>query len=244
MPDLLARARTEGMGEPQPRLADSLPHPTDRHPPTLQRIAALGIAADPVLLAQAGRSVQAGDDGFARSLVPDWEALCIRLSQDVIDFAVELDGELEALLEAAAAAPVSDRTEIHADIRGGLWRRGLSSAGLIAVAGSVAAATVRTPGERWPTLLICLGLAVVGLVLAALAVQLRRGARTPYLTLDRAGFTARGLEGAVSWTDVDKVRCPLTGSSSPTSSLLRAPHCRAECPAGAHACIAAGMWCR
>ncbi|NPD65166.1 hypothetical protein HN018_00720 [Lichenicola cladoniae] len=203
---MLVRAKTEGIAELQPLLADRVLHPKDRTPFTRQRIADLEVTADEASMAQAKRSVLEKDDDFGRSLIPGWEALCLGLSQDIIDFAAELDDELDDELEVAVAAPMPDRTEIHAAVRGGLWRRGLMSVGLIAIAALVAVTTLHTPDAQWSTLLICLVLAVAGFVLALLAVQLRREALAPFLTLDHWGFTTRGLDRAVSWTDVTEVR--------------------------------------
>ncbi len=51
---IIRDVKSQGVGDPRAHLEDEQPHPTDSHPTTSQRLAALGVEVDAALLAAAG----------------------------------------------------------------------------------------------------------------------------------------------------------------------------------------------
>ncbi len=105
---MLASAETHGFGEAAARLEERQAHPTDSHPPTRQRIEALGIAVDDALLARGARAVTAADVEASASLFADWPGLCAALSADAVAIATEHDDAVVASLERTAALPPAE----------------------------------------------------------------------------------------------------------------------------------------
>ena len=105
---VVARAGALGFLDPGRHLEDRQPHPTDTHPPTRQRIEALGVPIDDGLLAEASRPVQDGDDAFATSLFADWPTLRQRLGADLLAVAHARERRMTASLRDAAASITSD----------------------------------------------------------------------------------------------------------------------------------------
>ncbi|WP_152047488.1 M48 family metalloprotease [Aureimonas psammosilenae] len=106
-PDLVsamrALAREKGFPDPDEHLEDRQPHPTDSHPPTIQRIQALGVEADEALLAQATRRPEDGHPSFGRRAFKDWDSFCRALSVEFLSNAEVVRTEIREELEAAAA---------------------------------------------------------------------------------------------------------------------------------------------
>ena len=207
---MVERAGQDGLGDPASRLEDCQPHPTDTHPPTLQRIKALGLAVDEALLGAAVRPVAEQDAVFATGLFADWSGLCAGLSADAIAVAAERDLEWEQVLKTvAASAPVARETLVYEDIRRPLWFMGLYGAGLggtgLFLFYVLAEWTLAEPSEFSTVLLAACGLLLAGLVVAGLGIARFASRRTPFLILGTDGFTGRGLDQAVPWTGVDQI---------------------------------------
>ena len=207
---MVARAEQDGFGEPASRLQDCQSHPTDTHPATLERIRALGLTVDKVLLDAAVRPPAEPDAVFAAGLFADWSDLCLGLSADAIAVATARDQEWEqALKTAAAAAPVARETPVYEDVRRPLWFMGLSAAGLggtgVFLFYVLAEWTLAEPSGFSTVLLAAAGLLLAGLVFAGLGIARFASRQLPFLILDTDGFTCRGLDQAVPWTGVDRV---------------------------------------
>ena len=207
---MVERAEQDGFGDPASRLEDCQPHPTDTHPPTLQRIKAVGLAADEALLAAAVRPVADQDAAFAAGLFADWPGLCAGLSADAVAVATERDRAWEqALKTAAAAAPEASETAVYEDIRRPLWFMGLYAAGLAGVAlflfYVLAEWTLAEPSGFSTVLLAACGLLLAALVFAGFGLARFASRRAPFLILGTDGFTCRGLDRPVPWTGVDRV---------------------------------------
>ena len=214
-PDLvetvLARAGMVGFLDPARHLEDRQPHPTDTHPPTRQRIEALGIPADEALLAAASRPVQAEDAAFTAGLFRDWSGLRGALGTDLLAVATARDRRLQANLEAAAGALAAD-IPLHEHTQP-------AAAVVVAVLGGlfVLAALFATwvglfsgwVGHSDDTLLVLSGAAGLaamgGLVLAATWFRHRRSKAGPFLVLGAEGFRCIGVAGLVPWSAVDRV---------------------------------------
>lgn len=213
-PDLvetvLARAGTVGFQDPARHLEDRQPHPTDTHPPTRQRIEALGIPADEALLAAAGRPVQAEDAAFTAGLFRDWPGLRGALGADLLAVATARDRRLQANLEEAAGAvaadiPLHERTQpavaVVVAVLGGLFILGAVFVAWLALfSGWVGS------GDTLLGLGCAAGLVAMGaLVLVPTWFHHRRSKMGPFLVLGAEGFRCIGVAGLVPWSAVDGV---------------------------------------
>lgn len=207
--DILSIAGAVGFAEPERHLEDRQPHPTDSHPPTRQRIEALGVAVDASLTAEAARPVQQADAAFAESLFPDWQASRQQLGADLLAIAHRDDRDYQARLEQAATAITQD-IPIH---EGRLWFRviGLALPGivLIGLGGFFAwygSSAVHTEDVQWS---LGIGGAMVllgaGFVLYS-ALCYRRIRSGPFLIVGADGFKCRGISGLMPWSMVTGIQ--------------------------------------
>lgn len=207
---VLARAGSLGFTDPARHLEDRQPHPTDSHPPTRQRIAALGIAVDDALLALASRPLQAEDAAFTEDLFADWTGLRRMLGEDLLAAAKAHDRNVQARLRAAADAvtadiPIHERTRLAAVT--------LAVCGGLLALGGLALAWVAW-GTGWVSSddaqIVLLTGVVVGLMGAGLIAmgryRHRRGQAGPFLVLGPAGFRCLGIPQQVPWSAVDGIQ--------------------------------------
>ncbi len=213
-PDLVAAivARAEARGLPDPSavvLEERLAHPTDTHPPTVQRIASLGMAPDAALLSRAARPATAEGAAFARGLFDDWEGMCRAVSADAIAAAAAGAENREAWLRQTAAAAGDGPTELFNDIRRPMLAWAVSLAGFLGVftllAYALAFGRLADPSAA-PEIEAAAAALLLGAAAAAWRLlAIRRLARTPFLTLHADGFECRGLDRIVPWLAVQRV---------------------------------------
>jgi Zn-dependent protease with chaperone function len=222
---VVARAGASGFTEPARHLEDRQPHPTDSHPPTRQRIAALGIPIDDALLARASRPIQAEDGDFTAGLFTDWPSLRRTLGDDLLDIARSHDRELQTELEQAAGAVVAD-VPVHERAR--LVTVVFSVIGCLMAliglfVGWVALGSDWTSKGDRPIILgvAAIALAAGGLALAVAWLRHRRGKAGPFLVVGSEGFRCIGLAAPVPWSAVDGVQV-MTGQSFVTTFHLNA----------------------
>jgi len=110
----IATAATErGFDDPGAHLEDRQAHPTDSHPPTIQRIQALGVSIDDQLLAHATRRPDAGVASFGRRAFAAWDQLCRDLSADFLLNASAVRSEYHEELRTAAAGVAESEMVVH-----------------------------------------------------------------------------------------------------------------------------------
>ncbi len=206
---MVARAEAAGLGDPAIALKEHQPHPTDSHPPSSQRLDALGLAVTAPLLAEAGRPVQAEGAAFARSLFHDWAGLCAVVSADAIGIAASNRAERTARLEEAAGQVTDTVVEIVND-----WRRAaVVWAGIGAVFGGAGLTlayvlvrlTVDDPSAIPMMWLVAGGLLAAGAACIGRVGLLWRARNTPVIKLFADGFQCRGLDRIVPWIGVERV---------------------------------------
>ena len=115
---IVARAEAAGLGDPAAALEERQPHPTDSHPPTSQRLGALGLVRAAPLLAAASRPVRSNASDFARGLFNDWNSFCATVSADAAGLVVSNYLERASRLREAAEQPIETVTEVFGD-----WRK-------------------------------------------------------------------------------------------------------------------------
>jgi len=119
-PDLVAavleHAAEQGLADPAPHLEEEVPHPTDTHPPTRQRIAALGSDL-PTLLA--GAALPPEPDAAARlaGYFADPAGLCRRATEDFMELAQAQARDTHAAVQAAAEGVAAGPLPLQANHR-------------------------------------------------------------------------------------------------------------------------------
>ncbi len=206
---IVARAETAGLGDPAVALEERQPHPTDSHPPSSQRLGALGLAVTAPLLIQASRPVQAEGTAFARGLFQDWAGLCAAVTADAVGVASSNRAERTARLQAAADQVTDTVVEVFDD-----WRKGAVVWGIAAVAFlgaglllgyALVFLTVSDPSQIPMMWLVAAGLLAAGAACMLRVGLLWRGRSTPLITLFAEGFLCRGLDRMVPWTGVERL---------------------------------------
>ncbi len=217
-PDLVAaivhRATTAGIGDPHGQLTNSQPHPTDSHPPNIQRVQALGLVVDDILLARAGRAART-EDAHLRTLFADWAGLCAAITADTLTVAADQDEEFEATLQTHAALPADAPTVVYQATRRSLLLTGLVGVTLLAGFAGLTYAlltfTTVKPSARPVLLLLDAGL-VAGVALAALMGALtHRAGRMPFLTLHPDTLACRHLDRPIPWLEIVDIRVVAPG---------------------------------
>ena len=202
------RASERGLGDPALALEDSQPHPTDTHPPSSQRIRALGQTVTPALLAEASRRVAPESSDFARSLFADWAGCCAAVSADAIGIASVNRSERLARLRQAASQPTDTSVAVLND-----WRRasvfwgciGVVFLGVCALVGYVLAFSTVDASQVQTMWLVAGGLLIVGAACLLRVAQLWRMRNVPLITLHAEGFACRGLDRMVPWVGVQRI---------------------------------------
>lgn len=218
-------AAQQGFIAPGRHLNDHQPHPTDTHPPTVQRIEAAGVTVDDALLARAARPVDPGERAAAEALFADWPGLCEAVTAQLRTIAVTQQRQRLAQVAQAAAA-IGDTPVALYEAR----VRNLITLGVVALvclgmgAGLVWLVMTETsdPGDDTHTVLLSGAAAFALGGLAALVGVLRFArSREPFLVLTADGFSSPGFTGTVPWLGVAGVS--VAAGRAITTSLTLAP---------------------
>lgn len=203
--DTAELVRTHGWPDPLPLLEDVQPHPTDTHPPTIQRIEALGLKVDDGLLRLATRPPEATEaTTVGAALFPAWEALCRQLSDDYLRQVRRVQTEHRQALKAlAAAAP--EETIVYDNVKPMIW---VMAIGAVLFTGFGLTVTLFSTkiglGHDVFAQRLIAGVTATGVLFCAgYAFYLRRSAARPLMILTPEGLRASILDGPVAWTDID-----------------------------------------
>ncbi len=206
MRQTLEIAGAQGFVEPARHLDERQPHPTDTHPPTIQRIEAAGIVVDDALLARAARKVDPAELADAEALFADWPGVCQAVTAQLRALMVGREQAYLRQVSQAAAAVGDAPVELYERRVSMLVVLGVLAAGCFALAGFLAwllANGAPTTGDdsdgaiRW--------IAIISAVCGAAACYgfLRFARRlVPFLVLDAEGFRSPAFTGAVPWIAV------------------------------------------
>lgn len=212
-------AIARGLEDPAARLEDEQAHPTDTHPPTRDRVAALGLAIDADLLAAAGTAPPARARDQLAAYFADPDGLCRAATRDFLGAVRAREAAARAHLEATAAEIGTEERVLRASHRA----RGLAlaaSAGLFAAA-ALALALFRIPGlsPYEARIVAAVALALAAAFGGAGAFVLLRGEPIA-LILSPAGLTAPGLDRVIPWEAVADLDMSLSRGGIVTRLLL------------------------
>ena len=218
-------AQQQGFIAPDRHLNERQPHPTDTHPPTVQRIEAAGVAVDDGLLTRAARPVDAGELAAAEALFADWPGLCAAVTAQLRDVAVKRERDYLAQVATAAAAGGEAPVELHEQRVRIMITLGVTALFCFALGAGLAwllAGDTPDPGDDTNTVLLCgaVALALGGLAACFGLLRFARN-RAPFLVLTAEGFSSPGFTGAVPWAAVTHVT--VAGGRGVTTILTLAP---------------------
>ncbi|WP_338663584.1 M48 family metallopeptidase [Pararoseomonas sp. SCSIO 73927] len=212
-------ASEKGLEDPSPHLEEAQPHPTDTHPPTRQRLAALGREPGAAPLAEAAEPPppEAMDRLAALFAAPD--RLCRDATEDFLSMVHSNIRARRNALEEAAAGVAPEATVLGENTRGGgLFLIGF---GAVLLAAILFVLAVDVPGvgpqEKG---VICVTAALLALVfLLAGWLTLRRHDRT-FLILRPDAMEIPGLDRPIAWADIADLDMTMDRGSIVTRILL------------------------
>nr|WP_314076411.1 M48 family metalloprotease [uncultured Roseococcus sp.] len=223
-PDLVAAIVRDsfehGLDDPSPHLEEAQPHPTDTHPPTRQRIEALGQKAEPGLLAAA--AAPPPRDALSRlgAYFAAPEAICRAATADYLRVARDNASAHRQALEAAVAGVSHEPVVLRENTRPGAIFLFVFGGILLAIA--LTLLVLGVPGTtatevRW----IAGSALVLGLVFAGAGVPYLLRGRKPFLTLRPDDLSIVGLDRPIAWEHVLHVEMTLGRGGVVARLLLR-----------------------
>lgn len=215
----LDHAIARGLDDPAAHLEAEQAHPTDTHPPTRERVAALGRALDAELLAAAAATPPREALGQLAAYVADPAGLCRAATADFLATIRAHDAAFHADLEAAAAEVGAEERVLREHTRPRAMV--LLGAGALFAAAALAVLLLGFPGLP-PRQAPSLAVAVLGCgaILGGFgAFVLIRGERV-ILTLRPEALAVPGLDRPIAWDDVADLDMTWTQSRMVTRLLL------------------------
>jgi Zn-dependent protease with chaperone function len=216
---VLDHAAACGLENPAGHLEQQQPHPTDTHPPTHQRLAALNHEPVPAMLADAAAPPPPSAVSRLGAYFADPEALCRDASADFLRAAHQDARSAQEALEAAAAGVESEAVALHENMRAGAIFLFVIS-GLF-LAGALALLALGMPGlglqEAWMVAGVAGGL---GLIMIPFGIRLLRRGRNPFLILTPGAMRIAGLDKPIAWEHVADLDMTLDRGAIATRLLL------------------------
>lgn len=204
-PDLVAavidHAAAVGLDDPAVHLETEQAHPTDTHPPTRQRIAALGQTLDQTLLAAAATPPTPEALEILSTYFADPAALCRAATADFLAAVHARKAAVRAHLEATAAEIGSQPRVLRTNHRS----RGLvlAVAGGVFAAAALALALLGIPGASPYELKVALvTVAIIAAVFGGGGALILLRQEPISLILEAEGLKAPGLEQTIAWDDI------------------------------------------
>ena len=194
---------TNGFPPAEDCLETRQPHPTDSHPPTSQRIAALGIDLDDGLLEKAIRQPASRSSSFPSRLFSDWVALCQQLTRDFIRDARDAHARRRVQLEKSVSLIDVEEVVIYDNVRPMIWTMAIIACvfAIFALFVIVFSAPLGlNAGELAQKITVLT--AATGVVGCLYAAYLHRGRNTPLMVLTPDSLTSSRLDRPIAWTDI------------------------------------------
>ena len=198
---VLDHAAARGLDDPAARLEAEQAHPTDTHPPTRERIAALGFSATPDLLAAAATVPSREALGRLAAYFADPGDVCHAATHDFLAAARRRHEAMRAHFVAAATAVQPDERVITTSMRAA--GRFFLLFGIVVLGTAVALLAAGVPGLSPGELRLVTGIGgALGAVFSGFGLfQLcRREQGWLVLTPDALGFM--GLSRPIAWDEV------------------------------------------
>ncbi|SHJ89521.1 Zn-dependent protease with chaperone function [Roseomonas rosea] len=215
----LHHAEERGLVDPTGHLEETQPHPTDTHPPTRQRLAALGREPGPELLAEAAAAPPPEAISRLAKYFAEPDSLCRAASADFLRAARDNAREAHQALEAAASEVAEEPVALHENTRGGAIF--LFVFGGLLVAGALTVLAVDVPGTDASGKMIAAGAGGgLGLLFIGFGVPLLRRGDKPFAILRQESIHISGLDRPILWEHVADLDITLDGGRLVTRILL------------------------
>ena len=217
--EVLKAAIEEGMGDPSTHLEDKIPHPTDTHPPTAQRIEAMGLKADSNIIAAATKTpthdaMQKMDDYFA-----NFGQLSRTLTEELYKIVRANAVEYRKQLESKVAEISTEERQLVANPGFILWLIGIFA--ILCLAGGVAlffAFTAKADKDLF--IVSCVFIGFGALLLWAASIMFVHS-RYPFMILRANEIGVTGLDMPISWGHVMKYDVSLANHQLITTLHLK-----------------------
>ncbi|CAA2101864.1 Protease HtpX [Methylobacterium bullatum] len=216
---ILDHVIARGLDDPATHLEAEQPHPTDTHPPTRERIAALGRTLDAELLAASAIVPPPHALGQLAAYFADPAGLCRTATADFRGAVEEHDAAVRAHLEATAAAIGTEERVLRENSRPGAIV--LAVTGLLFASFALGLVTLGFPGlSAWEARLVAWVALACGAALAGFGLfRLWRGERTTMILRPEA-LVIPGLDRPIPWDDMADLDMTLQQTGIVTRLLL------------------------
>ncbi len=216
---VLHHAAERGLDDPSVHLEETQPHPTDTHPPTRQRLAALDRAPGPELLAEAAAAPPPEALSRLNTYFAEPEDLSRAATADFLNIArQEAQAEREAL-RAAATGVAEEEVALHENTRAGAIF--LMAFGGLLAAGALTLLAIDVPGiDRTGRWIVAGTSGGLGLLFIAFGLPLLRRGDKPFLVLRPDAMLISGLDRPIAWGHVADLDMTLDRGRVVTRVLL------------------------
>ncbi|MEK1930015.1 MAG: M48 family metalloprotease [Pararhizobium sp.] len=208
-PDLVAaiaqQAARDGLADTTAHLNDRQYHPTDSHPPTIQRIEALGIALDQSILDHATRRPDLEAPSFGSKAFANWDGFCRALSSDFTSEAQGAHAQYRLTLEKAAEAVDVEEVVLFNNAKPMVWTLGISAIlfAIVGVAGLVFSQALGFGHDPWAQTLISVVCSTVAVAFLSYAWVLHRDSRAPLMVLTPDHLVSYRLREPIEWASIE-----------------------------------------
>ena len=200
--EVLKAAIDDGMGDPSTHLEDKIPHPTDTHPPTSQRIEAMGIKTDTNLIAIAKEAPTQDAIKNMDEYFKDFGQLSRTLTDELYKIVRTNAVEYRKQLESRVAEISNEDRPLTANPGIIMWL--ISIFAILCLAGGVAlffAFTAKSDKDLFIVSLVFLGFGAFLLWAASIMFV---HSRYPFMVLKAHEIGVTGLDAPISWGHVMK----------------------------------------
>jgi hypothetical protein len=229
--DLIAatidHAREQGLDDPSGFHEAPHAHPTDTHPPTHQRLAALGVTLTPALLAEVMAPPAAEALVRTSALFAAPEQLYRDLTDDFVGDARDAHRAHRESLEVAASA-VGDDALVISDGGGG-WGWVMFIGGLFFALMGIG---IKWQEPQFPegANIMAGGCALAALVIFYFSVKMLTRGQKPFVTLRPDTITLDGVDRPLAWSEIEEVGYYVVGPATKTKGLGFSVFLKPEAP--------------
>jgi hypothetical protein len=229
--DLIAatidHAREQGLDDPSAFHEAPHAHPTDTHPPTHQRLAALGVTLTPALLAEVMAPPAAEALMRTSALFAAPEQLYRDLTDDFVGNARDAHRAHRESLEVAASA-VGDDALVISDGGGG-WGWVMFIGGLFFALMGIG---IKWQEPQFPegANIMAGGCALAALVIFYFSVKMLTRGQKPFVTLRPDTITLDGVDRPLAWSEIEEVGYYVVGPATKTKGLGFSVFLKPEAP--------------
>jgi Zn-dependent protease with chaperone function len=218
--DLIAatidHARDHGLDDPSEFREALHAHPTDTHPPTHQRLAALGVTLTPALLADVMSPPAAEALVRTSALFAAPDQLYRDLTDDFVGGARNAHRVYRESLEAAASAVGDDALVVRDSGGAAGWVMTICGLFLAAMGIGIKLQESQSPDG---TNLMAGGCAIAALVTLYFSVKMLIRGHKPFVTLQPQTITLDGVDRPLAWAEIEQVAYYVVGPATKTKGL-------------------------